>query len=65
MPPVVVRAGARRPLLIMMGRAGEDPLAVLRERHARGEIGHDESGRYPGRLIRTEPGRQPGHDGRG
>ncbi len=45
------------------GRAGEDPLAVLRERYARGEIGRDESGRYPGRLIRTEPGRRPGPGG--
>ncbi len=41
------------------GRAGEDPLAGLRERYARGEVGHDESGR----LIRTEPARRPGHGG--
>lgn len=45
------------------GRAGVDPLAVPCERYARGEIGHDESGRYLGRLIRTEPGRQPGPGG--
>lgn len=44
------------------GRAGEDPLAVLRERYARGEIGHDEFDRYLDRLIRTEPG-QPGPGG--
>ena len=45
------------------GRGGEDPLAVLRERYARGEIGHEEFDRYLDRLIRTEPGRQPGHGG--
>lgn len=39
------------------------PLAVLRERYARGEIGHDEFDRYLDRLIRTEPGQQPGHGG--
>lgn len=45
------------------GRGGEDPLAVLRERYARGGIGHEELGRYLGRLIRTEPGQQPGRGG--
>lgn len=44
-------------------RAGEDPLAVLRERYARGEIGHDEFERYLDRLVRTEPGLEPGHGG--
>lgn len=42
------------------GRGGENPLAVLRERYARGEIGHEELDRYLDRLIRTEPGQQPG-----
>jgi uncharacterized membrane protein len=45
------------------GRSGEDPLAVLRERYARGEIGHEESGRNLDGLIRTESGQQPGHGG--
>ena len=44
-------------------RAGEDPLAVLRERYARGEISHEEFDRYLDRLVRTEPGLEPGHGG--
>lgn len=33
----------------------EDPLAVMRERYARGEIGHEEMDRYLDRLLRTDP----------
>lgn len=37
------------------GGSREDPLAVVRERYARGEIGHDELDRYLDRLLRTDP----------
>lgn len=40
--------------------AREDPLAVVRERYARGEIGHEELDRYLDRLLRTDPA-ESGH----
>lgn len=45
------------------GQAGEDPVTVLRERYARGEIGHDEFERYLDHLVRTEPPSARWHDG--
>ena len=41
----------------------EDPLSVVRERYARGEISHDELDSYLDTLLRTDPGvaqRAPG-----
>ncbi|HUY50705.1 MAG TPA: hypothetical protein VMV92_34200 [Streptosporangiaceae bacterium] len=45
------------------GGTPEDPLAVVRERYARGEISHDELDSYLDTLLRTDPGvaqRAPG-----
>jgi uncharacterized membrane protein len=37
------------------GTAPEDPLAVVRDRYARGEITHEELDRYLDRLLATDP----------
>jgi uncharacterized membrane protein len=49
------RAGSRGGPGSHESGAPEDPLAVVRERYARGEISHDELDRYLDTLLRTDP----------
>ena len=45
-------------------RDERDPLEIVRERYARGEIDHDELERYLGNLVVDERPGRPGHSPR-
>ena len=46
-------------------RDERDPLEIVRERYARGEIDHDELERYLDNLVVDERPGRPGHNPRG
>jgi hypothetical protein len=52
-------AGGPDALAAPADHADQDPLAILRERYARGEVGHEEFERILDGLLRTE-GATPG-----